>query len=266
MCLLTTKSTMAKYNLYIKTQLSSYNIWEISEEQLEKVILAYKQGKDSFTLSGKQYYLSRLMAISIFTSEKPRLDETNMSALSQLLKDINRTLTGDTYYTDKTLSSFGSDVTNDKLGNSEYGCEKELVSETNVKQPFINEDRIKQLSEIKSDSFDLSKLIALCNEINIANNSSSYYSVLMLIRSIIDHIPPILGVDTFNNVANNYSGGSKSFKKSMIHLNDSMRNIADSYLHQSIRKKENNPNDTQINYSPDVDLLLDEIIRVLKLK
>ena len=71
-------------------------------------------------------------------------------------------------------------------------------------------------------------------------------------------------MDTFNKVANNYSEGSKSFKKSMIHLNDSMRNIADSYLHQSIRKKENAPNDTQVNYSQDVDLLLDEIIRILK--
>lgn len=158
----------------------------------------------------------------------------------------------------------GADVTSDKLGDSEYGCEKEVTSEVVANQQFINKDRIKQLSEIKSDTFDLSKLIVLCNEINIANNSSSYYSVLMLVRAIIDHIPPILGIDTFNKVANNYSEGSKSFKKSMIHLNDSMRNIADSYLHQSIRKKENNPNATKINYSQDVDLLLDEIIRVLK--
>lgn len=135
---------MAKFNLYIKTQLSSYNIWEISEEQLEKVIIAYKQGKDSFTLSGKQYYLSRLMAISIFTSVKPRQEETIMIALSQLLNDLNRTLTGETYYTDKTLSAFGSDVTNDKLGNSDYGCEKEMTSEVVAKQQFINKDRINQ--------------------------------------------------------------------------------------------------------------------------
>lgn len=256
------KSTMAKYNLYIKTQLSSYNIWEISEEQLEKVILAYKQGKDSFTLSGKQYYLSRLLAISIFTSVKPRLDETYMFAFSQLLKDINRTLTGETYYTDKTLSAFGSDVTNDKLGNSEYGCEKELLSETNVKQPFINEDRIKQLSEIKSDSFDLSKLIALCNEINIANNSSSYYSVLMLIRAILDHVPPIFDKTSFNEVANNC--GTKSFKDAMRHLNESSRKIADGYLHQHIRRSESTPTETQVNYSQDVDFLLGEIVRILK--
>lgn len=78
---------MTKYNLFIKTQLSSYNIWEISEDQLEKVVSAYKQGKDSFTLSGKQYYLSRLMAISIFTSENPLQDEAKMIALAQFLKD-----------------------------------------------------------------------------------------------------------------------------------------------------------------------------------
>lgn len=250
---------MNKYNLHIRTVLSSYNIWEITEDQLEKVISVYKQGETKFTLSGKQYYFNGLREISIFTSDRTTI--RNNQILDTILN-----MAPVTYLPKQELLSLGIDVTSDKLGDSEYGCDKQLVSKADIKQQFINEDRIKQLSEIKSDSFDLSKLIALCNEINIANNSSSYYSVLMLVRAIIDHIPPILGVDTFNKVANNYSEGSKSFKKSMIHLNDSMRNIADSYLHQSIRKKENDPNDTQINYSPDVDLLLDEIIRVLKLK
>ena len=248
---------MTKYNLHIRTIMSSYNIWEITEDQLEKVILVYKQGETKFTLSGKQYHFNGIREISIFTSDR------TTTRNNQILDDIVNMVPA-TYFPKEKLLSLGIDVTAEKLGDSEYGCDKQIVSETNVKQPFINEDRIKQLSEIKSDSFDLSKLIALCNEINIAHNSSSYYSVLMLVRAIIDHIPPILGVDTFNKVANNYSEGSKSFKKSMIHLNDSMRNIADSYLHQSIRKKENAPNDTQVNYSQDVDLLLDEIIRILK--
>lgn len=248
---------MAKYNIHYRTIFSSYNIWEITEDQLEKVILVYKQGETKFTLSGKQYHFNGLREISIFTSDR------TTTRNNQILDTIVN-MDPATYLSKEELLSLGIDVTAEKLGDSEYGCDKQIVSETNVKQPFINKDRIKQLSEIESASFDLSKLIILCNEVNSAYNSFCYYSVLMLLRAIIDHIPPILGVDTFNKVANNYSEGSKSFKKSMTHLNDSMRNIADNYLHQSIRKKENNPNDTQVNYSQDVDLLLDEIIRVLK--
>lgn len=83
----------------------------------------------------------------------------------------------------------------------------------------------------------------------------------MLCRAIIDHIPPIFNVNTFNEVANNY--GSKSFKRNMLNLNNSLRNIADSYLHQTIRKKETLPNKTQIDFKNDLDVLLAEIIRFL---
>lgn len=108
----------------------------------------------------------------------------------------------------------------------------------------------------------MSKLITLCNEINSGYNSGNYYSVLMLIRAILDHVPPIFDKSSFNEVANNY--GAKSFKDVMKHLNDSSRKIADSYLHQQIRKAESLPTETQVNYSQDLDFLLDEIIRISK--
>ena len=47
-------------------------------------------------------------------------------------------------------------------------------------------------------------------------------------------------------------------------LSNSLRKIADNYLHTQIRKNEVLPNSTQIDYSNDVDLLLSEIIRLLK--
>lgn len=254
---------MAKYNLYIKTQLSSYNIWEISEEQLEKVVTAYKQGLDNFTLSGKQYYLKGLMGISIFTSEKSLLDENSMKYFAKAINDLNHSFFGGNYYyTDKTLSHFGSDVISDVLGNSEYGCDKEATHDSTMGKIFIDPARIEQLSEIENEDFDLSKLIALCQEINDAYNSGNYYSVLMLVRSILDHVPPIFDKTSFNEVANNC--GTKSFKDAMRHLNESSRKIADSYLHQHIRRSESTPTETQVNYSQDVDFLLGEIVRILK--
>jgi len=127
---------------------------------------------------------------------------------------------------------------------------------------FINSERIEEIKRIKSEKFDYIKLIALCNELNSNYQNKNYLSVAILGRAIIDHIPPIFQADNFKVMANNI--GSKSLKKNLIHLENSMRNIADNYLHQTIRKKEILPNKTQIEFKSDLDTLLAEIVRINK--
>lgn len=131
-------------------------------------------------------------------------------------------------------------------------------------QVLVDIDRIRELREINSQDFDLTKLIQLCEELNECYISECYFAVAMLTRAILDHVPPIFGIRNFPEVANNYSSGSKSFKQHMQHLDVSLRKIADSFLHQQIRSKEVLPNKTQINFSNDIDVLLGEIVRVLK--
>lgn len=128
---------------------------------------------------------------------------------------------------------------------------------------YVNSTRILELKEIKSTEFDLTKLVKFCEELNSNYQNKNYLSVVMLVRAIIDHIPPIFHVLKFSEIANNYSG-TKSFKDSMQNLSNSLRKIADNYLHTQIRRNEVLPNSTQIDYSNDVDLLLSEIIRLLK--
>jgi hypothetical protein len=84
-----------------------------------------------------------------------------------------------------------------------------------------------------------------------------------LTRALLDHVPPIFLCAKFSEVANNYAG-SKSFKESMKHLENSSRKIADQYLHTQIRQKESLPNITQVSFSNDIDVLLSEICRILK--
>ncbi len=124
---------------------------------------------------------------------------------------------------------------------------------------FINSDRITDLEKINNPDFDLVRLIAVCKEINLAFENCSYISLIMLTRSLIDHIPPLFGQSNFANVYGQY--GTKSFKESLKHLDASMRKIADSYMHTHIRRKESLPNITQVNFSQDLDVLLAEIIR-----
>jgi site-specific recombinase XerD len=130
-------------------------------------------------------------------------------------------------------------------------------------EPYISEKRITELSLIISEKYDLTRLIELLRELNISYQNNSFMSIALITRAIIDQIPPIFGFDTFNQVENNYQC-SKSFKKAMNHLNNSLRNVADSYLHVTIRKKESIPTFQQVDFRSDLDLLLSEIIRILK--
>jgi len=132
-----------------------------------------------------------------------------------------------------------------------------------ITEPFIARERISELSEIASSSFDLSKLIEFCKELNYVYAGGCYLAVAMLMRSILDHVPPIFGVSKFSEVANNYKG-SKSFKDSMSNLDNSCRKIADSFLHTQIRTREVLPTKNQVSFSADLDFLLSEIVRVLK--
>jgi hypothetical protein len=128
---------------------------------------------------------------------------------------------------------------------------------------YIINNRILELQLLQSSKFDFSKLITICEELNLAYTNGMYYSTAMLSRSILDHVPPIFGMEKFKEVANNYQG-SKSFKECMQHLDNSMRKIADSFLHQTIRRVEDQPNENQIDCRRELDLLLGEIIRITK--
>ena len=124
---------------------------------------------------------------------------------------------------------------------------------------FIDKKRFQALKK-KSGKFDFSRLLKILTELDCAFSAENYISVILLVRTILDHVPPIFNLKTFAEVVNNY--GPKSFKDSMSHLENSSRKIADSYLHTQIRAKESLPNKTQVNFSNDIDVLLAEIIRI----
>ena len=113
----------------------------------------------------------------------------------------------------------------------------------------------------ESEKYDLNKLIRMCKELNDNYSLNNYLACGMLIRAILDHVPPIFDKKTFPEVANNY--GTKSFRDIVLPLEDTARKISDSYLHNPIRKKELLPNKTQVSFQPNMDVLLSEIVRVL---
>ena len=128
---------------------------------------------------------------------------------------------------------------------------------------LISEERIAELRTATSPHYSLVKLIRFCDEANTTYAEGCYLATIMLSRSILDHVPPLFGKNTFGEVANQYSGGGKSFKEAMQHLEQSARKIADGYLHTLIRKNEVLPSMQQVSFGPEIDMLLAEIVRIL---
>ncbi len=128
---------------------------------------------------------------------------------------------------------------------------------------YIATNRINELIELETEKYDLTKLIQLLHEINVSSSNQMFLSIAMQVRAVIDHVPPIFNCKNFQEVANNYKG-SRSFKKSMQYLQNSLRNVADSYLHTQIRRSEVIPAANQVDFKADIDVLLSEIVRINK--
>jgi len=128
---------------------------------------------------------------------------------------------------------------------------------------FVDKVRLAELKRIKSNVHDLSRLIRMCEELNDNFSRENYISVIVLVRTIINHVAPVFGFNAFSEVVNNYKY-EKSIKDSLQYLESSSRKIADGYLHIPLRKKEILPTRTQVNFAQDLDLLLGEVIRILK--
>jgi len=151
-----------------------------------------------------------------------------------------------------------SDTTeNPFLGEPRYVYD--VNSYTIDNSSFINALRIDAIKNLQSIDFDFSRLIRICEEINSNYKQKNYIATSILLRVLIDHVPPLLGFKTFKEVASSYPG--KSFKGTFLHLENGCRSISDGLMHQTIRRKESLPTINQVNYSADVDVLLGEIIR-----
>ena len=152
----------------------------------------------------------------------------------------------------------------EQLHKNPYLIEDKKSRFKNQKTYFVDPKRIEELSKVKSKKFDLVKLVQLCEELNNASSTQNFISSSLLARAIIDHVPPVFGSKNFSEVANSYTGGTRSFKKAMLNLDNSLRNIADNNIHSQMRSKEVLPTQAQVDFSQELDLLLSEVARILK--
>ncbi|MEU9163649.1 hypothetical protein AB0D29_25710 [Streptomyces sp. NPDC048424] len=81
-------------------------------------------------------------------------------------------------------------------------------------------------------SFRVDKLLALVRELNANHADEHPYACQMLLRAILDHVPPAFGQSKFQAVVANVSWGTtdKAYVKRLAEF----RNPADDVLHRQI--------------------------------
>lgn len=237
----------------------------VPEGEMIKLVDAYEIGKDSIRINGEIIYIKNPYRFKIYDTSK--IEKNTTSGLTHRLKEYLYINSMDEI-DESDFNYFGLDVTSayikcewgDKIPDDEY-----VIPINNIKY-YIELSRINEIRLLQNKNFDLTKLIRLCEETNEACNYKLYFATAALVRSIIDHVPPIFEMKKFSEVANNYNakGRSASFKASMEHLESSMRKISDRIVHSHVTSKETLPNETQIDCKRDLDVLLEEVVRILK--
>ena len=122
---------------------------------------------------------------------------------------------------------------------------------------FVEDEVINRLRSLQNTNFDLQKLIRFIEELNYTYRSGYYLSSILILRAIMNHIPPIFGMETFSQVV---SQSNKSIKSILSKL-EGARPIADLHTHMTIRKKEYLPTKNQIEpYKSSFEILINETI------
>lgn len=130
-----------------------------------------------------------------------------------------------------------------------------------LQNEYIDSSLIEELSRIQSKNYDLTKVVQFCKEINGTYSAGYFISLALLIRALINHIPPIFGQQTFQQVV---SQATKSRKELFKQLDDVARDVGDLHSHDTIRHKENLPTKKQLEpFKPNIEFLLQEIINKL---
>jgi len=127
---------------------------------------------------------------------------------------------------------------------------------------FLNADLLLTLKAAPKSKFDSSKLVKMCEELNDAYARGNYITAVLLLRAVMNHVPPIFEVKSFRELV---AQSGRSLKSILGRLEDEARPIADLHTHMPIRKSEHIPTKNQIEpYKAAFELLIAEVVARLE--
>jgi hypothetical protein len=97
---------------------------DISVEDVNIIVDAYKQGKETFFFNGKKYWIDNLFEIQIYSFEHPHIKTGD--ALLEYCNRNNYLMGYDKYIPMEILKQFGTQKTNDFI-KGDFGYEQKSV-------------------------------------------------------------------------------------------------------------------------------------------
>jgi hypothetical protein len=127
---------------------------------------------------------------------------------------------------------------------------------------FVSPFLVEELRLAKNHSFDVTKLTGYCTEINSSFHHGNVVACLLLMRTVMNHVPPVFGFTTFTELT---ASSGKSLRENLEHLEKGLRKLADLYAHQPIRTQEQYPTKSQVEpFRGHFELLLQEVLNKLR--
>lgn len=131
-----------------------------------------------------------------------------------------------------------------------------------TKTSLIASSIIEELRNTTTGAFDVTKLTGYCKEINSSFYHGNIVACSLLMRTVLNHVPPVFGRSSFSEVTAN---AGKSLKENLEYLESGLRKLADLYAHQPIRKNEQYPTKSQVEpFRAQFEVLLHEVLGKLK--
>ena len=123
---------------------------------------------------------------------------------------------------------------------------------------IIDPGLIERLSKAQSPKLDLAFLVRMCREINSCFAHSNLVATTLLMRAVLNYVPPLFGQETFTQVVANVG---RSLKDSFDHLEKGLRKVADFHSHRRIGPAEFYPSPAQVEpFKPQFELLLHQVL------
>jgi hypothetical protein len=129
---------------------------------------------------------------------------------------------------------------------------------------IVESDLIARLAEKEPNAADVWTLVRSCKEINSSYAHGNVLATVLLMRTVLNHVPPVFGHDNFAQVV---ATVGKSLKESFEHLENGLRKIADFHAHRKITATESYPSTAQVEpFKPQFELLLQQVETRLRVR
>jgi hypothetical protein len=136
-------------------------------------------------------------------------------------------------------------------------CDEAALA-TGMSAWIVDPSLIDRLAQKSPATVDVEFLVKLCKEINSCFAHGDIVATTLLMRAVLNYVPPVFGQGTFEQVV---ASIGKSLKDSFGHLENGLRKIADFHTHRRIGGGDFYPSAAQVEpYKPQFELLLQQVL------